>query len=200
MTICSWIVTRSKAMRGDRLGTDPAGEPCAFAGRHSSKCGSCGACGVAQAMAGILMLMPLHRRRGQVYIPADMLAAAGLDRETFLEGDDKQRIGIAIEILQRTRLITSRRRDAPRCPGMSLRPIFPLPCPARSSLLPERREWACLKAKCNCRSFAGNGCWQRRLSSSVSDRSNCTSRRQIGAIFASRPKSHTSRKPRCLRA
>jgi phytoene synthase len=42
--------------------------------------------------------MPLHRRRGQVYIPADMLAAAGLDRETFLEGDDKQRIGIAIEI------------------------------------------------------------------------------------------------------
>ena len=57
-----------------------------------------GHAGVAQAMAGILMLMPLHRRRGQVYIPADMLAAAGLDRETFLEGDDKQRIGIAIEI------------------------------------------------------------------------------------------------------
>ena len=42
--------------------------------------------------------MPLHRRRGQVYIPADMLAAAGLDRETFLEGKDRQRIGIAIEI------------------------------------------------------------------------------------------------------
>ncbi|WCK66482.1 phytoene/squalene synthase family protein [Agrobacterium tumefaciens] len=57
-----------------------------------------GHAGVAQAMAGILMLMPLHRRRGQVYIPADMLAAAGLGRETFLEGDDKQRIGIAIEI------------------------------------------------------------------------------------------------------
>lgn len=57
-----------------------------------------GHAGVAQAMAGILLLMPLHRRRGQVYIPADMLAAAGLDRETFLEGDDKQRIGIAIEI------------------------------------------------------------------------------------------------------
>ncbi len=27
-----------------------------------------------------------------------MLAAAGLDRETFLEGEDRQRIGIAIEI------------------------------------------------------------------------------------------------------
>ncbi|MBP8937966.1 phytoene/squalene synthase family protein [Agrobacterium genomosp. 3] len=57
-----------------------------------------GHAGVAQAMAGILLLMPLHRRRGQVYIPADMLSAAGLDRETFLEGDDRQRIGIAIEL------------------------------------------------------------------------------------------------------
>ncbi|MES5044460.1 phytoene/squalene synthase family protein [Rhizobium nepotum] len=57
-----------------------------------------GHAGVAQAMAGILLLMPLHLRRGQVYVPADMLAAAGLDRETFLEGEDKQRIGIAIEI------------------------------------------------------------------------------------------------------
>jgi len=57
-----------------------------------------GHAGVAQAMAGMLLLMPLHRRRGQVYIPADMLSAAGLDRETFLEGTDRQRIGIAIEL------------------------------------------------------------------------------------------------------
>ncbi|CUX46116.1 MULTISPECIES: phytoene/squalene synthase family protein [Agrobacterium] len=57
-----------------------------------------GHAGVAQAMAGMLLLMPLHRRRGQVYIPADMLAAAGLDRETFLAGQDRQRIGIAVEI------------------------------------------------------------------------------------------------------
>ena len=64
----------------------------------SSSAEAAGHAGVAQAMAGILLLMPLHRRRGQVYIPADMLAAAGLDRETFLEGQDRQRIGIAIEI------------------------------------------------------------------------------------------------------
>ena len=57
-----------------------------------------GHAGVAQAMAGMLLLMPLHRRRGQVYIPADMLAAAGLDRETFLAGQDRQRTGIAVEI------------------------------------------------------------------------------------------------------
>lgn len=57
-----------------------------------------GHAGVAQAMAGMLLLMPLHRRRGQVYIPRDMLAAAGLDRESFLEGSDKDRISAAIEI------------------------------------------------------------------------------------------------------
>ncbi|WP_284758082.1 phytoene/squalene synthase family protein [Agrobacterium sp. fls2-241-TYG-188a] len=57
-----------------------------------------GHAGVAQAMAGMLLLMPLHRRRGQVYIPGDMLAAAGLDRESFLEGRDKERISAAIEI------------------------------------------------------------------------------------------------------
>lgn len=64
----------------------------------SASAEAAGHAGVAQAMAGILLLMPLHRRRGQVYIPADMLSAAGLDRETFLEGDDRQRIGIAIEL------------------------------------------------------------------------------------------------------
>ncbi|MES5097121.1 phytoene/squalene synthase family protein [Agrobacterium sp. BA1120] len=57
-----------------------------------------GHAGVAQAMAGMLLLMPLHRRRGQVYVPQDMLAAAGLDRESFLEGKDTARIGAAIEI------------------------------------------------------------------------------------------------------
>lgn len=57
-----------------------------------------GHAGVAQAMAGMLLLMPLHRRRGQVYVPQDMLSAAGLDRETFLEGQDKARISAAIEI------------------------------------------------------------------------------------------------------
>lgn len=57
-----------------------------------------GHAGVAQAMAGMLLLAPLHRRRGQVYIPLDILSAAGLDRETFLEGKDATRIGAALEI------------------------------------------------------------------------------------------------------
>lgn len=66
-----------------------------YAARNAETAGHAG---VAQAMAGMLLLMPLHRRRGQVYVPQDMLAATGLDRESFLEGADKDRIKAVIEI------------------------------------------------------------------------------------------------------
>ena len=56
-----------------------------------------GHAGVAQAIAGLVMLMPLHRSRGQLLIPLDILAATGLDRETFLDGKDEARIAAAIE-------------------------------------------------------------------------------------------------------
>lgn len=55
-----------------------------------------GHAGVAQTVAGMLLLLPQHRRRGQVYFPADLLAATGLSRESFLSGDDKNAIGLAI--------------------------------------------------------------------------------------------------------
>ncbi len=56
-----------------------------------------GHAGVAQAISGMLLLMPLHQRRGQVYIPLEILSATGLDREAFLAGEDKPRISAAIE-------------------------------------------------------------------------------------------------------
>ncbi|MBB3389467.1 phytoene synthase [Rhizobium sp. BK275] len=56
-----------------------------------------GHAGVAQAISGMLLLMPLHQRRGQVYIPLEILSATGLDRETFLAGTDRPRISAAIE-------------------------------------------------------------------------------------------------------
>jgi phytoene synthase len=56
-----------------------------------------GHAGVAQAVAGMLLLMPLHRHRGQVYIPLEILTATGLDRNAFLAGQDKSRISAAIE-------------------------------------------------------------------------------------------------------
>ena len=56
-----------------------------------------GHAGVGQAIAGLLLLMPLHRHRGQLYIPLEILSATGLDRDAFLAGEDKQRISAAIE-------------------------------------------------------------------------------------------------------
>ncbi len=56
-----------------------------------------GHAGVAQAISGMLLLMPLHQRRGQVYIPLEILSATGLDRETFLASADRPRISAAIE-------------------------------------------------------------------------------------------------------
>ncbi|CUX19237.1 hypothetical protein AGR7C_Cc140085 [Agrobacterium deltaense Zutra 3/1] len=81
------------------------------------------------------------------------------------------------KFLRLMRWIISRRRDARRFRKISLRLTFPLPCPARSSLPPERRGAAYSTATCNCRSFAGNGCWQRLPSLSVSDGTDRARRR-----------------------
>jgi phytoene synthase len=46
-----------------------------------------GRAGCAQAITGLLLLLPLHRARGQCFAPVDILAAAGSTREEFLSGD-----------------------------------------------------------------------------------------------------------------
>jgi phytoene synthase len=46
-----------------------------------------GRAGCAQAMTGLLLLLPLHRKRGQCFVPADILAAAGSSPEEFVAGD-----------------------------------------------------------------------------------------------------------------
>lgn len=55
-----------------------------------------GHAGVAQTVAGLLLLLPLHLKRGQVYLPADLLRATGLDRETLIAGEDGDAIGRAV--------------------------------------------------------------------------------------------------------
>lgn len=68
---------------------DPAGaEQSAAAAGHA---------GVAQAIAGILLLLPIHRRRGQVYLPGDLLAATGLGAEGLLAGTDREAIARSLE-------------------------------------------------------------------------------------------------------
>lgn len=84
-----------------------------------------GHAGCAQAIAGILRLLPIHRARGQCYIPADILHAVGLTRDSFLSddtGDDAMRAVSAMIALGREHLAHFE-RDAG---GMAktLRPAF----------------------------------------------------------------------------
>ncbi|KGF70251.1 phytoene synthase [Hoeflea sp. BAL378] len=55
-----------------------------------------GHAGVAQAVAGHLMLLPITRARGQVFVPGDLLAATGLDRDRFLGGENKPALTNAV--------------------------------------------------------------------------------------------------------
>jgi phytoene synthase len=47
----------------------------------------------------LLRLLPLHRRRRQVYIPADILAAVGGSAATLLDGSDKEAIKRAMDAM-----------------------------------------------------------------------------------------------------
>ncbi|WP_442880006.1 phytoene/squalene synthase family protein [Aurantimonas sp. A2-1-M11] len=46
-----------------------------------------GHAGVAQTIAGVLRLLPQHRARRQVFVPADILSAAGCSAEELIRGE-----------------------------------------------------------------------------------------------------------------
>jgi len=48
-----------------------------------------GHAGVAQMVVGVLRSLPMHRARGQVYFPADLLAAAGCTADDLVSGEDE---------------------------------------------------------------------------------------------------------------
>lgn len=84
-----------------------------------------GRAGCAQAMTGLLLLLPLHRGRGQCFVPADILAAAGSSPEEFIAGNGgpgAQRAVAAMISLAREHL-SAFERGAAALPG-SLRPAF----------------------------------------------------------------------------
>lgn len=55
-----------------------------------------GHAGIAQLVAGCLLLMPIHRARHQIFVPGDILSAVGLDAAAFLDGSDRERVAAAI--------------------------------------------------------------------------------------------------------
>ncbi|MGX8013565.1 phytoene/squalene synthase family protein [Mesorhizobium sp. ORM8.1] len=84
-----------------------------------------GRAGCAQAMTGLLLLLPLHRRRGQCFIPSDILAAAGTSPEALVKGEDEaaaKRAVAAMTALAREHL-NAFEQGAPTLP-VSLRPAF----------------------------------------------------------------------------
>lgn len=58
-----------------------------------------GHAGCAQAIAGLLRSLPIHRARGQCYVPADILASAGITRDRLIEGTDRQGIGRVVSAM-----------------------------------------------------------------------------------------------------
>ncbi|MCT7375345.1 phytoene/squalene synthase family protein [Chelativorans salis] len=97
------------------LDVEAAGRTAALAG-HA---------GCAQAIAGLLRLLPIHRRRGQCYIPLDMLQAVGTTREALIAGEDRE--GAARAVAAMTALgrehLAAFREGAGALPG-SLRPAY----------------------------------------------------------------------------
>ncbi|QPC95214.1 phytoene/squalene synthase family protein [Mesorhizobium sp. INR15] len=84
-----------------------------------------GRAGCAQATTGLLLLLPLHRRRGQCFVPADILAAAGSSPEEFVSGDGgpgAQRAVAAMTALAREH-VSAFEKGASSLP-VSLRPAF----------------------------------------------------------------------------
>jgi phytoene synthase len=84
-----------------------------------------GHAGCAQAIAGLLRLLPMHRARGQCYVPRDILAAAGLTPEEFVAGIDDQRSTVAVQamIALAREHLRAFERGAKALP-QSLRPAF----------------------------------------------------------------------------
>lgn len=96
-------------------------DPAAAAGAASAA----GHAGCAQAIAGLLRLLPLQRSRGQCYVPAELLAAAGTSRDAFVSpqpGEAGVRAISAMIALARDHLarFEGSAHDLPK----SLRPAF----------------------------------------------------------------------------
>lgn len=84
-----------------------------------------GHAGCAQAITGLLLLLPLHRARGQCYVPADILAAVGMSSQEFLRGDGGAGAGraVAAMIALAQEHLVAFERGAGTLPA-SLRPAF----------------------------------------------------------------------------
>jgi phytoene synthase len=84
-----------------------------------------GRAGCAQAIAGLLLLLPIHRARGQCFVPRDILSAAGSSPEEFIAGDGDQgaRSAVAAMIALANEHLSAFEKEASKLP-QPLRPAF----------------------------------------------------------------------------
>ncbi len=83
--------TASALIQMAALILDPAAAPkAADAAGHA---------GCAQAITGLIRLLPVHRARGQCYIPGDVLASAGTTSQAFVAGEDTASARRAVEAM-----------------------------------------------------------------------------------------------------
>lgn len=84
-----------------------------------------GHAGCAQAITGLMRLLPLHVSRGQCYIPADILAAVGSSAEGFLQEPEAQSSRMALAAMRSLahEHLSAFEREARRMP-QTLRPAF----------------------------------------------------------------------------
>jgi phytoene synthase len=72
-----------------------------LAGGHDPRVASAaGHAGVAYAMTGLMRALPIHAARGQCYLPADIGAAHGLDRQTLQRGQATPELLMALADLR----------------------------------------------------------------------------------------------------
>jgi phytoene synthase len=77
-----------------RLGARIAGAKDEAAARASEEAA------MAYGLTGLMRALPYHRSRGQLYLPADFLAAFGLTPEAVLRGEDNQGVRTALSVLR----------------------------------------------------------------------------------------------------
>lgn len=89
-----------------------------LAGEEAGKSAeAAGFAGVAYGLAGLMRALPIHRARGQCYVPADMLRERGLAPAHILSGrwsDEMAALFASLTSLARERLAAARESPVPR--------------------------------------------------------------------------------------
>jgi phytoene synthase len=100
--------------------------------RASEWSDAAGHAGCAQAMTGLLRLLPLHRARGQCFLPIEILTSAGTSPRELIAGDNSAgaaRAIVAMTALAREHFdaFADQARDLPQTLRPAFLPLAPVP-------------------------------------------------------------------------